>query len=142
MSALAVVRPRTVAAVPAPAQRASAGEPTGRLRLVLALAVIAVIGSALFGAVALNASAAQSAVEARRLELEVARAEREHSRLVVEVAGLEDPARIRARALEMGLIPAPAARHLVLQRSIPADGLDDRSTLVADPLKPILTQER
>jgi cell division protein FtsL len=142
MSALAVVRPRPVAAATTAAVRPTVGEATGRLRLVLALAVIAVIGSALFGAVALNASAAQSAVEARRLELEVRQAERAHARLIVEVAGLEDPSRIRARALDLGLIPAPAARHLVLQRAIPADGLDDRSTLVADPLKPILTQER
>jgi hypothetical protein len=142
MSALAVVRPR-----PAPVVRAAdpapvASMPSGRRRLVLLLALVAVVAGALFAAVALNAAAAQSAVEARRLETQVRDAERAHARLVVAVATLEDPARVRTRALELGLVPAPAARHLVLDRAIAADGAQDRAMGVGDPLKPLLTQDR
>ena len=149
MSALAVVRPRTAA--PAAGPRGSAARTaaaatsvaTGRVRLVVALLTIGTGAAALFAAVALNAAAAQSAVVARRLEAEVRVAERRHAELLVDVTELEDPARIRTRALELGMIPAPAARHLVLRRAVPADGAPDAAaTAVADPLKPVLTQER
>lgn len=146
MSALAVVRPRprsAAAARPAASTRPAVPAGTGRVRLVVALGVIGIGAAALFGAVALNAAAAQDAVVARRLESEVRSAERTHSELLVRVAELEDPARIRARALAMGMIPAPAARHLVLRRSIPEDGAPDPTgPALADPLKPVLTQER
>ncbi len=148
MSALAVVRPRPAAgpdvgAPSARSPRAAAPAATGRVRLAVAVSVLALGAGALFGAVALNASAAQAAVTARRLEGEVRAAERHHADLLVDVAELEDPARIRARALELGMIPAPAARHLVLRRAIAADGAPDPVLPgVADPLKPVLTQER
>lgn len=150
MSALAVVRPRSGAPA-APARGATVGRTatagasvaTGRVRLVAALLTIGTGAAALFAAVGLNAAAAQSAVVARQLESEVRAAERRHAELLVDVAELEDPARIRARALELGLIPAPAARHLVLRRAVPADGAPGpTAAAVADPLKPVLTQER
>jgi hypothetical protein len=147
VSALAVVRPR--AAAPAPARgaaRATSAAPsvaTGRLRLAAALLTIGTGAAALFAAVGLNAAAAQAAVVARQLEADVRAAERHHAELLVEVAELEDPARIRARALDLGMVPAPAARHLVLRRAVPADGVPDPAVpAVADPLKPVLTQER
>lgn len=149
MSALAVVRPRGAAtASPAPraTTRADATAPsvaTGRLRLAAALLTIGTAAAALFAAVGLNASAAQSAVVARQLEADVRTAERRHAELLVDVAELEDPARIRARALELGMVPAPAARHLILRRAVPADGAPGPAVpAVADPLKPVLTQER
>lgn len=148
MSALAVVRPR--GAAPAPSARGAArtasaapSVATGRLRLAAALLTIGTAAAALFAAVGLNAAAAQSAVVARQLESDVRTAERRHAELLVEVTELEDPARIRARALELGMVPAPAARHLVLRRAVPADGAPDAAVpAVADPLKPVLTQER
>jgi hypothetical protein len=148
MSALAVVRPRG-AAPGAPARgaaRVTAAAPsvaTGRLRLATALLTIGVAAGALFMAVGLNAAAAQAAVVARQLESDVRTAERRHAELLVAVTELEDPARIRARALELGMVPAPAARHLVLRRAVPADGAPDPAeSAVSDPLKPVLTQER
>ncbi len=143
MSALAVVRPRSGATATAARSVAPPTAATGRVRLAAALAVLGIAASALFGAVALNASAAQAAVEARRLEREVRDAERSHAELLVTVAELEDPGRIRERALLLGMVPAPAARHLVLRRSIPADGAPGPvGPALADPLKPVLTQER
>lgn len=146
MSAVAVVRPRARAAVAptrTPSVPASAPAATGRVRLAVALAAIGLGASALFGAVALNAAAAQAAVTARRLEGEVRTAERHHADLLVRVAELEDPARIRERALALGMVPAPAARHLVLRRAIAADGVPGPVEAgVADALKPVLTQER
>lgn len=146
MSALAIARPRAEArSAPSvgPRHRQAPTSPTGRVRLVVALATIGIAAGALFAAVALNAAAAQASVDARRLEAEVRSAERAHAELLVDVAELEDPARIRARAIAMGLVPAPAARHLLLRRAILADGAPDPSgTVLADPLKPVLTQER
>lgn len=149
MSAVALLQPRTVreasrpeAAVgPAPDIRAAGG----RRRLLLVLAAATVLVSAVFGIVGLGAMAADAAVRARSLELEVSHAERLHGELVAAVASKEDPARIRERALELGLVPSTAARHLVLDRVIDADGArsvaaDDAR--ISDPLKPVLTQER
>ncbi len=147
MSALAVIRPRVRAATvptrPGASERPATPVATGRLRLAVALLTIGVGASTLFAAVALNATAAQAAVDARRLEGEVRAAERHHADLLVTVAELEDPARIRERALELGMIPAPVARHLVLRRAIAEDGVSDTvGAGVADALKPVLTQER
>ena len=146
MSALAVVRPRVrprTATAPATDVRSEAPAASGRVHLVVVLAVLGIGAATLFGAVALNAAAAQAAVTARRLEGEVRVAERQHADLLVEVAELEDPARIRARALELGMVPAPAARHLVLRRTIPEDGAPDPvGTGVTDAPKPVLPPER
>lgn len=148
MSAVAVEQVRHLRAVVAPeaTPRAdAAAEPrSGRRTLVLLLATAAVAVAVVFGIVGLNALAANAAVEARALEREVGAAERRYAELVAVVAAKEDPARIRARALELGMVPSTAARHLVLSRTLEADGLrrtqDD--AVVADPLKPVLTQER
>jgi len=118
---------------------------SGRRSLTLALSTAFVIVAAVFGIVGLRAMAADAAVEARNLEREVAQSERRYAELVAEVATKEDPGRIRELALELGLVPSPAARHLILSRGIDADGARrpiDAGPLLADPLKPILTQER
>jgi hypothetical protein len=147
MSAVALQRPRPVADVP----RVRASQPaiieatSGRRTLALAIATILMVAAGVFGAVALNALAADAAVQARALEREVVAAERRYAELVVAVAVKQDPARIRAEALELGLVPSTSARHLVLERAIASDGAwgsgsDD--TLTPDPLKPVLTLER
>jgi len=118
---------------------------SGRRSLALALSTALVIVAAVFGIVGLTAMAANAAVEARRLELQVAQGERLYAELVAAVATKEDPGRIRELALELGLVPSPAARHLVLTRGIDADGArrpSEIGSLLADPLKPVLTQER
>jgi hypothetical protein len=146
MSAVAVLQPRRrVAAPPVAAPIVEAVPAGGRRTLVLALAILIAAFGSVFGAVALNAMAAEAAVQARALERTVAHGERTYGDLIAAVAAKEDPARIRERALELGLIPSPAARHLILARAIDADGaraeVADRSA-VPDPLKPVLTQER
>lgn len=145
MSAVALQRPRRLEVVaeertPAPVTV----ERTGRTTLLLVLATALVAVAAVFGIVGLNAMAADAAVQARALEVEVGRAEVRYADLVAAVAAKEDPGRIRELALELGMVPAPAARHLVLSRGIHADGLrhPDASEMVGDPLKPVLTQER
>jgi len=146
MSAVAVHAPRRLATVDA---AAIVGAPTpaasGRRTLALALATAIVIVSAVFGIVGLTAMAANAAVEARNLELAVAQSERHYAELVAEVAAKEDPGRIRELALELGLVPSPAARHLVLSRGLDADGArrqNDVGMMLSDPLKPVLTQGR
>jgi hypothetical protein len=147
MSAVALSRPRAVAA---PArERAVEVERAvvagGRRTLVLAIATVLMIAAGVFGAVALNAMAADASVQARALEREVVAAERRYAELVVAVAVKQDPARIRAEALAMGLVPSAAARHLTLERAIAADGAwaeADSRVLTPDPLKPLLTLER
>jgi len=146
MSAVAVLQPRRTAAAPRAA--VAAAEPVavgGRRTLMFSLAILVATFAAVFGAVALNAMAAQASVEARALERQVAHAERAYGDLIAAVAAKEDPARIRELALQLGLVPAPAARHIILARAIDADGARsvtaDRSA-VPDPLKPVLTQER
>ncbi len=147
MSAVALSRPR---AVVAPArERAVEVERAvvagGRRTLVLAIATVLMIAAGVFGAVALNAMAADASVQARALEREVVAAERRYAELVVAVAIKQDPARIRAEALAMGLVPSAAARHLTLERAIAADGAwaeADSHPLTPDPLKPLLTLER
>jgi hypothetical protein len=147
MSAVALQRPRTV---PVPAQRRAitverAAVAGGRRNLALAMATVLMIAAGVFGAVALNAMAADASVQARALELEVGAAERRYAELIVAVAVKQDPARIRAEALEMGLVPSAAARHLTLERTIAADGAwsqAEERARTPDPLKPLLTLER
>jgi hypothetical protein len=146
MSAVALHQPRSAARtrVPETVEVAQAA-PSGRRTLLLALSTAVVIVAAVFGIVGLNAMAANAAVEARALEREVGQAERRYAELVAAVASKEDPGRIRERALELGLVPSPAARHLVLSRGIDADGMrgsQDVGPLFADPLKSVLTQGR
>ncbi len=137
-----------------PSRRAPA-EPRGHLRVVdapatrhtlaFALVWIVVLGAAVFGAVTLNALAAGASVEARALEAHVAEAERVHAQLIADVARLEDPARVRAAAVELGMVPPGPVRHLSLERSLPADGLVPAArtpSAPADPLKPLLSAER
>lgn len=120
-------------------------EPAERHVLSYVIVTIAVLAAAVFGAVALNAMAAAMAVEARALEATVAEGERTHARLVAEVAALEDPARIRAEAAELGLVASGPVRVLVLERALPADGAVgplERPDRPVDPLKPVLSAER
>jgi hypothetical protein len=120
-------------------------EPRKRHTLLFALVTIAVLGGAIFGTVSLNALAAGYAVEARELDRRVADAERSYAQLVADVATLEDPARIRSAALELGLVPAGPGRHVVLARNLPADGAVPDIEVpgrTADPLKPVLSVER
>lgn len=146
-----------MSAVTAPLRRAPApGQPPRRhLRVVdetrprhtlrYALLIIVVLGAAVFGTVALNALAAANSVESRELSARVADAEQQYARLVAEVAALEDPARIREAGLELGLVPAEGGRHIVLERSLPADGAVDETVpagATTDPLKPVLSVER
>jgi hypothetical protein len=135
-----------------PSDRAAEGrhlrivaDPRKRHTLLFALLTIVVVGAAIFGTVTLNALAAAQAVEARELEARVADAERSYAQLVADVAALEDPARIRAAALDLGLEPAGPGRHVVLGRNLPADGAVPDIHLpgrAADPLKPVLSVER
>lgn len=144
MSAVAVQAPRHLRAVTEPEVHDVPVVASGRRTLVLALMTALVIVAMVFGVVGLNAMAANAAVEARSLERQVQRAEVRYAQLVAEVAAKEDPGRIRELALDLGLVPAPAARHLRLSRGIEADGLrhPDASVMLSDPLKPVLTQER
>ncbi|MFA9445449.1 hypothetical protein [Egicoccus sp. AB-alg6-2] len=121
------------------------GEPQKRHTLLFALLVIAVLGGAVFGTVTLNALAAADAVQARALDAQVAESERVYAQLVADVAALEDPARIRQAALELGLVPGEPGRHVQLTRNLPADGAVtelDNGRRAADPLKPVLSVER
>ena len=116
--------------------------PPRRHTLAYALVVIVVLAGAVFGAVTLNALAAQAAVETRELNAHVAEAERSYAHMVAEVASLEDPSRIREAALELGLVPAGPRRQLALERNVPADGAVsevERLEGAADPLKPVLS---
>lgn len=116
-----------------------------RHTLAYVLVIIALLGAGVFGTVGLNAMAASNAVESRELSLRVSEAERNYAHLVADVAALESPARIRDAAGDLGLVPASGGRHLVLQRSLPADGAVDESVPLGgttDPLKPMLSVER
>ena len=120
-------------------------DPRPRHTLVYALIMIVLLGASVFGAVTLNALAAGEAVRARELQVQVAEAERAYSGLIADVAALEDPGRIRDAAHELGLVPAGPARHLAVDRNLPADGAVVEATLpetTSDPVKPILSAER
>jgi len=119
--------------------------PVTRHTLVYALVMIAVVAASVFGAVTLNALAAGTSVEARALDAHVSEAERNYAQLVADVAALEDPARIRETALELGLVPSGPARFVTLERNLPADGAvvaTERPGATPDPLKPLLSVER
>lgn len=120
-------------------------EPRRRHTLLYTLATIALMGAAVFGTVTLNALAAAHAVEARGLEARVAEGERHYAQLVADVAALENPARIREAAIELGMVHAGPGRHLVLQRALPADGAVAQPVApgrTTDPLKPVLSVDR
>lgn len=112
--------------------------------LVYALLTIVVIAGSIFGTVTLNALAAAHAVEARELEARVAEGERAYGQQVADVAGLEDPARIRRAAVDLGLVPAGPSRHIALTRGLPADGAVTETLPggPTDPLKPVLSADR
>lgn len=120
-------------------------DPPKRHTLAYALVMVVLLGASVFGAVTLNALAAGEAVRARELQVQVADAERAYSALIADVAALEDPGRIRDAAHELGLVPAGPARHVVVDRNLPADGVVVEAILpetTSDPVKPILSAER
>ena len=120
-------------------------EPVVRHTLAYAVVMVLVLAAAVFGAVSLNALAAGASVEARTLEAHVAVAERDYARLVAEVVALEDPARVRAAAMELGMVAPGPVRHLTLERNLPSDGAVPSSRTpdaTTDPLKPLLSLER
>jgi cation transport ATPase len=120
-------------------------EPVVRHTLAYALVMIAIVGASVFGAVTLNALAAGAAVEARGLEAQVSEAERAYAQLVADVAALEDPARIRETALDLGLVQAGPSIFVPVDRNLPADGAvvdDTRPVEPQDQLKPLLSVER
>lgn len=110
--------------------------------LLFGVMLTTLICAVIFGAVTLNALAASAAVDARRLGGEVADAERLYAQQVADVAALENPGRIREAAFALGLVPAGPARHLVLERNLPADGAvlaSEQRATNPDPLKPLLS---
>lgn len=151
MSAIATVLRRPVlrrapsgAAAPRSPRLTVAAERTRSHVLAYAIATVLCLAASVFGAVALNATAADAAVAARDLERRIGEAERQHAELLVAVSALEDPMRIRELALDLGLVPAGPARHVTLIRSLPADGVQnapDADLLLTDELKPILSVE-
>jgi hypothetical protein len=146
MSAIASVLRRPVGAAPVRAvpRLELVGERLRSHVLAYTLLTVLAIAASVFGAVALNATAADAAVAARDLERRISEAERQHAELLVAVSTLEDPTRIRELALGMGLVPAGPARHVTLVRALPADGAHnapDAELLLADELKPILSVE-
>lgn len=117
-------------------------EPVTRHTLAYAVVLLLLAAAIVFGAVTLNALAAGAAVEARNLDAHVVAAERHHGRLVAEVAALEDPARIRAAALDLGLVPSGPLRYVVVERNLPTDGAAGSAFVpgaATDPLKPLLS---
>jgi hypothetical protein len=147
MSALVTVLRRPWALAP---QRPSVRlelvrEPARDHTLAYALGILTVLAVAVFGAVALNALVADGAVRTRAVEQRIVAAEHRYADLLVAVTVLEDPARIRAEAVELGLVPAGPARIVRLERGLDADGVRavaDAGALRADPLKPVLSVER
>ncbi len=147
MSAITAPLRRTRPELDRPGQRYLRGveEAVPRHTLAYAIVMILVFAAAVFGAVSLNALAAGASVEARDLEAHVTEAERVYAQLIADVAALEDPARVRAAALEIGMGPPGPVRHLSLERNLPADGAVPETRTpdaAADPLKPVLSVER
>jgi cell division protein FtsB len=82
-----------------------------RGRVAVAAAVLLATG--VFGAVSLDALAAESAFEASRLEAEVDALSMQHDELVAEVAQLESPAHVRQVATDqLGMVAADGAVYL------------------------------
>ena len=147
MSAITAPLRRSRPEVERPAQRhlRVVEETVPRHTLAYAIVMILAFAAAVFGAVSLNALAAGASVEARALEAHVTEAERVYAQLIADVAALEDPARVRAAALEIGMVPPGPVRHLSLERNLPADGAVPETRTpdaAADPLKPLLSAER
>jgi hypothetical protein len=121
-------------------------EPRRRHTLRYVLLYVVLAGATVFGTVSLNALAAGDAVAARQLDQRVTVAERDYAQLVADVARLEDPARIRAAAIELGMVPAGSVRFLTVDRTLPADGVTPDLVATADeatdPLKSVLSVER
>lgn len=112
--------------------------------LLWAGAALLVLALGVFGAVAASALAAEGAVTAAQLEDAVGDARATHAELLVEVAALEDPARIASVAAELGLVRADQPRLLPVRRVLPADGAAaDRGVEAGDSpdrLKPLLAR--
>lgn len=147
MSAITAPLRRTRPELEGPAQRylRVVEEPAPRHTLAYAIVMILAFAAAVFGAVSLNALAAGTSVEARVLEAHVTEAERVYAQLIADVAALEDPARVRAAAMEIGMVPPGPVRHLSLERNLPADGAVPETRTpdaAADPLKSLLSAER
>lgn len=137
-------RSRPTPGTTTPVQLRVVDEPVVRHTLAYAVVMVLILAAAVFGAVTLNALAAGTSVEARELEAQVDVAEREYARLVAEVATLEDPARVRAAAEELGMVAPGPVRHLTLERNLSGDGdVPTARTPAAttDPLKPLLSVE-
>jgi len=138
-------RSRPTAEPDAPPALRLVEEPVVRHTLAYTVVMVLLLAAAVFGAVSLNALAAGASVEARELEAHVTTAERRYAALVAEVAALEDPARVRAAAQELGMVAPGPVRHLGLERNLPSDGAvpDSRTPdATTDPLKPLLSLER
>lgn len=117
-------------------------DPPIRHVLLFGVTLTSLICAVIFGAVTLNALAAAAAVDARRLDGQVVDAERLYAQQVADVAALENPGRVREAAFDLGLVPAGPARHLVLDRNLPADGavlISEQRAANPDPLKPLLS---
>lgn len=112
---------------------------TPRRHPLVFIALYVAIGlGAVLGAVSLNALAAEDAVELARIEAEVVTAERTWTQATADVAALEDPARIRSLAEQMGMEPTPQ-RFLVPEQTLPGDRVEGTQD---DPMKPILSADR
>ncbi|MFT5563337.1 MAG: hypothetical protein ACI970_000048 [Myxococcota bacterium] len=107
------------------------------------VATLLVLGCAVFGAVSLNALAADDAVYARQLEIATRAAEIAYGQQLTDVASLESPARIAAAATELGLIRADQPRLLWVDRLLPADGAVHATAQAGrtDQLKPLLARD-
>lgn len=106
--------------------------------LVFFLLYVLVGIGAVIGAVSFNALAAEDAVHLAELEEQVAEAERDYALLTADVATLEDPARIRQMAEQMGMRPTEQ-RYLVAEQPLPGD----RAVASGDdPVKPVVSASR
>lgn len=115
--------------------------PPARHPLLLTVASLLILGTAVFGAVTFNALAADDAVRARQLDARLRAAEATYGQLLSEVAELESPARIAAAASELGLVRVEHPRQLQVRRVLPADGAVDTVPAPGDRtdrLKPLL----
>lgn len=113
--------------------------------VLLTVASLLVLATAVFGAVTFNALAADEAVRARELDTSLRGAESTYSQLLAEVATLESPARIAATAEELGMVRVEHPRQLHVQRLLPADGAADAAPAPGartDRLKPLLADQQ
>ncbi len=127
----------------APSLRLVADTPARHTLTYLMLYVL-LIGGTVFAAVSLNAMAASRSLQAHTLEREVTVQERDYAHLLAEVARLEAPSRIRAEALQMGLVVGGEPTYLFLERQLAADEVVGEVAVggEADRLKPVLSVSR